>query len=292
MISLRQLEVLRAVVLTGSISGAAQLLHVSPAAVSRMLKHTESQVGYQLFQRTREGLVPSPEAIDLLEDLDAIHDRLTRIQQRLSSPRSHKNRLRIGASPGLGLSLLPKAFQRALRQDPELELELGVLHVDEVVRSLEFQRYDFALTIYDIDDPRLIIKRIGGGELVCLAEETHPLADRPEISVADLADYPIIGFSSESFQQRIIDRLAIQAGVELTYSARCRLMVTACALVQEGIGITLLDSLTVFNGAPPGTRIIPLRERHQFPLNFILHRKTPPSQVTISFVRDVEAVVG
>ena len=51
--NLRQIEVFRAVMITGSVSGAARLLHVSIPAVSRLLSHTESRLGFLLFERVK-----------------------------------------------------------------------------------------------------------------------------------------------------------------------------------------------------------------------------------------------
>lgn len=62
LLNLRQIEVFRAVMITGSINGAAQLLYVSQPAVSRMLSHTEARIGFQLFERVKGWLYPSPEA--------------------------------------------------------------------------------------------------------------------------------------------------------------------------------------------------------------------------------------
>ena len=52
-LNLRQIEVFRAIMLTGSISGAAKLLNVSQPAVSRLIAYTESRVGLMLFERIK-----------------------------------------------------------------------------------------------------------------------------------------------------------------------------------------------------------------------------------------------
>ena len=60
--NIRQIEIFRAVMQAGSITGAAHLLHVSQPGVSRMLAHIELQLGLALFERTRGKLRPTPEA--------------------------------------------------------------------------------------------------------------------------------------------------------------------------------------------------------------------------------------
>ena len=60
--NLRQIEVFRAVMITGSVSGAARLLHVSIPAVSRLLSHTETRLGFLLFERVKGRLHATAEA--------------------------------------------------------------------------------------------------------------------------------------------------------------------------------------------------------------------------------------
>ena len=71
--NLRQIEVFRAVMITGSIRGAAQLLFVSQPAVSRLLSHTESRVGFPLFQRIRGRLHATPEAKKLFHEVEEVY---------------------------------------------------------------------------------------------------------------------------------------------------------------------------------------------------------------------------
>ena len=66
-LNLRQIEVFRAVMITGSISGAAQLLFVSQPAVSRLLSQTETRIGFALFERIKGRLHATPEAKKLVK---------------------------------------------------------------------------------------------------------------------------------------------------------------------------------------------------------------------------------
>ncbi len=62
---LRHIEVFQAIRQAGSVSGAAQLLHVSQPAVSKVLQHAEQQLGFPLFLRVRGKLLATPEALEL-----------------------------------------------------------------------------------------------------------------------------------------------------------------------------------------------------------------------------------
>ncbi|MET5019937.1 LysR family transcriptional regulator, partial [Burkholderia pseudomallei] len=60
-LNLRPIEVFRAIMLTGSISGAAKLLHVSQQAVSRLISYAEQRLGLAQFESIKGRLYPTPE---------------------------------------------------------------------------------------------------------------------------------------------------------------------------------------------------------------------------------------
>lgn len=288
MLSLRQIEMLRAVMLTGSITRAATMLNVSPPSVSRMLKHTESAAGVRFFERGPSGFVPTPEARALLGDLEEIHDRILRINRRIEGVgEATDERLAIGTSPGLGLSVAPEALRRLHQAAPNLRLFVDTLHLDEIVPGLLLGRVDLALTIFDMQDPRVTVSRLGQGRMMALVPEGHPLADRAVVAFADLAAYPFIGFEERAFQQQLIERLAAETGVRLSIDVRVRLVVTACFLVRQGFGVTLMDSFTITGDVVPGVVAIPLVEDIPISLN-VVH--TPEAPVSFNAERFLNIV--
>lgn len=62
MLTLRQIEVIRAIMVTGTVTGAAQMLNVSAPGVSRIMKHAEGLLGLRLFSRQHGRYLPTVEA--------------------------------------------------------------------------------------------------------------------------------------------------------------------------------------------------------------------------------------
>lgn len=73
---LRHIEIFQAIRQTGSISGAAQLLHVSQPAVTKVLQHAEQQLGFPLFLRVKGKLQATPEALELEHEVDKVSESL------------------------------------------------------------------------------------------------------------------------------------------------------------------------------------------------------------------------
>ncbi len=75
MLTLRQIEVARAVMVTGTIAGAARLLNVSAPGISRLMKYTEASLGFRLFDRRAGRLVPSEQARHVFAQINAVFDK-------------------------------------------------------------------------------------------------------------------------------------------------------------------------------------------------------------------------
>ena len=80
---LRHIEVFHAIMQVGTISGAAQVLHISQPAVTKVLQHAELQLGMPLFERVRGKLYPKPEAHRLFAETE----KLNRDLQGIRPPR-------------------------------------------------------------------------------------------------------------------------------------------------------------------------------------------------------------
>ncbi|MGH8483700.1 MAG: LysR family transcriptional regulator, partial [Pseudomonas sp.] len=143
---LRHIEVFQAIRQTGSISGAAQLLHVTQPAVSKILQHAEAQLGFPLFLRVRGKLQITPEALALEHEVDKVADSVEGVRRLAASLRRQPGRqLRIGATPALALSLLPPVISQWSERHPQSECELSSLHSRELMQQLLLRDIDVAL---------------------------------------------------------------------------------------------------------------------------------------------------
>ncbi|MDU2870539.1 MAG: LysR substrate-binding domain-containing protein [Pseudomonas aeruginosa] len=186
---LRHIEVFQAIRQAGSVSGAAQLLHVSQPAVSKVLQHAEQQLGFPLFLRVRGKLLATPEALELEREVAKLSDSLQavrRLAQNLRRQPGHS--LRIGATPALALSLLPRAIGEWSARYPQSGCELATLHSRELVQGLLMRELDLALSLKQPEHPGLRGEAIASGVLVALAPREHwPEAERRQpLSLAGL----------------------------------------------------------------------------------------------------------
>src|SRR5690606_16158851 len=86
-LTLRQVEVIRAVMLAGTIQGAARLLNVSAPGISRLVRHTEDLLDIRLFERKAGLFVPSPEATPIFEMVHQVHRQMDNLNTAVASLR-------------------------------------------------------------------------------------------------------------------------------------------------------------------------------------------------------------
>ena len=90
---LKHVEVFHAVMLTGSVSGAARILHVTQPAVTQTLRHAELQLGYALFTRQRNRIVPTSEAVALYPEVQQLMVMLESVRRAAAALPARKPRV-------------------------------------------------------------------------------------------------------------------------------------------------------------------------------------------------------
>ncbi len=258
---LRHIEIFQAIRQTGSISAAAQLLHVSQPAVSKVLQHAELQLGFPLFLRVRGKLQPTPEVLLVEREVEKVSESLQGVQRLAESlRRSPGHRLRIGSTPALALSLLPPVISEWTRRYPDISCELASAHSRELVQNLLMRELDVALTFKLPDHPGLKARALAHGVLVALAPRGYWPDESEGVALAlhELADAPLIGLSNadplfarlDSYLKTIEPPPRISIAVQ-TYSL-------ARAMVESGAGLAVIDPFTALGASRASTLIRPL----------------------------------
>lgn len=277
---LRHIEVFQAIRQTGSVSGAARLLHVSQPAVSKVLQHAEQHLGFPLFLRVRGRLQPTAEALELEREVAKVSASLQGVRRLAQGLRARpENRLRIGATPTMALSLLPPVIREWTACYPQSSCELATQHSRELVQGLLMRELDLALTLQQADHPGLQSQALVSGPLMVLAPAGHWPSQRlgTPMALDELAGQPLIGLTlSDPLHMRLEDHLA---QVEPPPQVRIAVQTYALArlLVEAGTGLALIDPFTALGADPQLTAQRPLSP----PVNVTLYAltradETPP----------------
>lgn len=285
-LTLRQIEVIRAILITGTIAGAAKLLHVSAPGISRLMKYTEKSLKLRLFERRAGRYVPTPEAVDIFEQINGVYKKVDDLHTMLARlERGSEVELRLGSVPSISHVMVPRAIRRLRRQHPELRIDINILKIEEAVDYLLLGKGELVVMSYRLDHAGLDFLPLARGQLVCIVPEGHPLASAQAVSVVDLVSHPLIGIDPEDPYGRIMAGIINRAGLSYSMTIKARFGMTVCALVKEGLGIAIIDQFTVAEGGLPGIRVLPIDETTVFDTYVAVKANRALSRYAESFIR-------
>lgn len=282
---LRQIEVFHAVYTSGSMTNAAAMLNVSQPSVSKVLAHAEQQLGYQLFERNKGKLLPTPEAHQLFGHVADVYrdiDRLRHVAKNLRETSS--GRIRIASTPAFGVELLPRTIASFRENHQHTVFEIETLHLEEINNALLESRVDVGLAFDSIANPGIEEHLLAKGSFVVLAPLDSAFEHGASVSIEQLADQPFIGLNNRGPLGRLLSTHLATSGVELDIVAWSETYHVAKALVACGAGVTIADEITARSAAGGDVRVLPLEPTLKFDIKAMHLSSSPLSIVANSFV--------
>jgi DNA-binding transcriptional LysR family regulator len=289
-ITLRELEVLQALVEAGTAISAARRLGISQSAVSRRLAQLEERLGFQLFMRAGGRLVPTVEAMSINEQLTPVFDTLARIANHAEQPeQAHTGTLAIVAPPTIAHRFLPSRIAAFKKQNPDLQINFEVLSSDSLLAGIAECRFDVGLTDSITAHEGIQNRQLLETHAICILPQQHPLARLDVIRPEDLQAANFIALSRRHSSRVAIDRVFDKAGVSLNIVIEASTNVSAMEFVREGLGVSLLNPFPLVHQMGEGVVLRPFLPALCYTTNFLLPSSRAPSAVTLAFIQATRA---
>jgi len=271
MIDARRLRVLREVSQQGTLAAAADALHLTPSAVSQQLAALEREVGQPVIERNGRGVRLTGAAEVLVGHANIV---LAQLEAAAADVAAYAEgvigtvRL-VGFATALGELVAPAVV--ALRAShPRLDLTVEELEAPECFLALARGDVDIAISMASRqapEDPRFERRALISDTLDAVVPADHPLAQRSEIALADLAGESFVGPPDGSSCHDVAVTGCAAAGFAPSFRHRTLDFHTAMALAAAGLGVTLVPRLGQA-AVPPGAIVRPLADpapaRHVF----------------------------
>ncbi len=242
---LRQMEVFRAVMLTGSIKAAAQLLFASQPAVSRIIAHTEQTLGLTLFNRVKGKLVPTPEGEALFREVDEFYQQAVKVDEFARAlAQGPSGTLRIAASPSLSRGLVSRAISAFVQRYPQIRVNFRTTLLNSMPQEVLSNKVDLAVSVHPIDHPNLKVEPFTTGRMVVVVPLGHELAQKRIVRLADLSKFPVISHDPGIPFGQLVAAAFEKAGVELASRIHIHQSDMACSLARSGSGVAVVDEFT------------------------------------------------
>lgn len=288
MLTLCQIEVARAVVITGSLVGAAKLLNVSAPGISRLMKYTEQTLGMRLFDKRGGRLVPSEPARDIFEQINVVFRNIEDLRYVIDRVKSGAaQEFRIGSAPSISQVMVPRAIERLRAQFPDLLIDINMLKIEEAVDYLLLGKGEVVAMSSRFEHPGLTFEPLAQGHFVCIVPEGHALAQSSVVSAAEIARHPLIGIERTDPYGRMIADIFSRHDLDYTPKIRARFGTTVSSLVKSGLGIAVIDQFTVAADAVPGIRLIAIEGRPMIQTWIITKAGAAKSTFATNFIHNL-----
>lgn len=254
------LQYFHAVAQEGSLTSAAEKLHVSASAISRQVNKLEASVGTPLFSRHPRGVELTEAGRLLLAYVRRAEAEGEAVRQELLVSLGRKTRtLRVVCAEGFARVWVPTAIARFSRQHDDVRFELDVVSSSEGTRRVADGEADAAV-VYSLGPQSRVTVEHSTPTPVAYAvvSPRHPLATQPSANLRDLCRYKLALTPPGTSQRELID-LAMQIeGLVPDVALQTDHINPIIAFAKAGLGVSLVGGLSLDNRDRAELVMIPL----------------------------------
>lgn len=292
-LNFRQLEAFRAVMLSGSMTGAGGLLRVSQPAVTRLIRDLEAELELKLFHRHGSRVIPSEEGRRLYREVERHFTGSDRIREAARAIRElDSSHLHVGAMLTLSVGCLPKAVARLLESHGDISVSVHSDSSLNIVDMISHGQLDLGLATVPADRRDIDHEVFAPVDAVCVIPAGHRLAKRKVVDVRDLDGERFVALGSSSLLRLQVEGALQAAGVRPQVRLGTLYSSTVAGYVGAGLGIAVTDPFAVLGLGASNIVVRPFRPRISFQFSAIYPDGHARSRVAMEFVAILRQVVS
>ena len=203
--NLNQLKYFNTVAEQGSVSKAAELLHISQPSLSAAIKELEEEFGTTLFNRHYRGVALTREGNAFYKMSSDIIKSAERCETTMRDMGMGRKILRLGVPPMIGSVILPHIYNNFLKVEENISLETAEGGYRELLYDLENEKVDLAFLPHTSPLPsELSSVTVGKMEIVCCTAENNPITELESVNPKNLSKSRLVLFENSFFQSKSI----------------------------------------------------------------------------------------
>jgi LysR family transcriptional regulator for metE and metH len=240
-LDVRDLQVVLALASTGSTAAAGSVLHLTQSAVSRALVNVESKLGVRVFERTSRGLSPTERGERLIDAAGPLLARFADVERLVREPEVTPARMRLVCECYTAYRWLPSTILRLRERIPGFEVTLAIEHGLDPVRALVAGEIDVALLTTSAVPRGLRERPLFSDEIVFVMAASHPLAQRPSLTAADLKSTTLVSGGAGPAEIEWFQRAAFGSKRPKLDFLRFPLTEAIVDAARAGLGVAVLS---------------------------------------------------
>jgi len=256
--NMQRLRAFQAIMRTGSVTSAADGLKLTQPAVSKLLKALEMEVGFPLFNRVNGRLTPSAQGAAFYQRVQRVLtdiEELSTIAQNVAENRFGE--IRLVAMSQLSTRLFPRAIGEFQKKYPDVYVSLEIIPRRDADRWISGLNFDLGVSALPI-----VWNGLGYEPFLTLAPvaavpTSNPLSSRGWLGPRDLDRQPFIRLTNSNLLRSQVDADLIDANAHPIVKAEVSSPMTACALVAQGIGLSIVDAYSPTVSKTDDFQIVP-----------------------------------
>jgi LysR family carnitine catabolism transcriptional activator len=244
-VTLRQFEIFAEAADAASFSAAAKRLGISQPALSEAIRRIEREMGTTLFARTTRSLKLTDAGRHAAAIArEAVRDFTHAIARLKETAGGNHGRITIAALPSIICTSMPHVIAKFEREHPGIAIALHDVQHERAMVMVSEGIADIAITIKPSQTNDLVFEPIVFDVAHVVCRRDHPLARRKSVRWRDLSDVPFIGITRISSVRQLTDAAFVHSEVSVEPRYELEQVPSAIALVEAGLGVTALPSLT------------------------------------------------
>ena len=229
----------------GSITRAAEAIGYTQSAVSRMIADLEDSWGLTLLRRSKGGLALSSDGMMLLPYIKELNTRYEVLTEQVAMLKGLETGfIRIGSCSSFSTQCLPEILKEFERRYPKILFQLKNMEYCDTEDALIAGEIDCGFISAPFSD-ELDVTMLMRDRLLAVLPETHPMAEASSYPIRQLNDERIIELSDNANNEvtKVYEHLKSQLGSPLTAFCEVNDDYSAMAMVESGLGVTVLPEL-------------------------------------------------
>jgi LysR family transcriptional activator of glutamate synthase operon len=245
--NLEQLVYLVEVARTGSITSAAQNLHVSQSTISKSILRLEEDLRLTLFTRSRAGISPTSVGNQLIRKADEIINKFREFKEIAETYHKRSDKTMKLATVPMFMSIVSKSLEYFLQNHPQIQIEIVEKSSKEILHDIKQQSIDLAFTVLNdkiTNDAELESKILFKTKTYVCVNPDSVLATKPAVTPEDITDQKIAiynGSLKEWFDS------FFHKNQPFNYSIITNNIETIKRSVAKGVAISFLSELSILN---------------------------------------------